>query len=436
LSIVVATISTAGWSAVLLRLAYLGLTNTFALLRLVPMSDRDKDLEILALRHQIGVLQRQLGGTRPRLTSADRALLAALLHRLPRETLRRLRLLVRPDTVLRWHRDLLRRRHAMASRPKHPGRPRTIRSVRVLVLRLAKENSNWGYRRIHGELLVLGVQVAASTVWEILTNAGIDPAPERASTTWAQFLRSQAEALLACDFFETVTLTGTRMYVLAVIEHAERRVRILGATAHPTAVWVTQAARNLIMDLDDASYRAKFLIRDRDGKFPRLFDAILADAGIQVVLTGIQMPRMNAIIERWIQTCRHELLDRTLIWNQRHLLHALREYEQFYNSHRPHQGIANARPLRPLPPPIAGQAQITRLNIRRQPRLGGILNEYHHAACTDDIFGKCNPVPRPRAELTGLELLELKGTIAGDSCSGNLRMTRYSIRLDSSPQEN
>jgi putative transposase len=337
---------------VLLRLAYLGLTNTFVLLRLLPMTDRDKDTEIVVLRHQIALLQRQLGDKQVRFDPADRALLAALLHRLPRQTLHRLRLLVRQDTILRWHRDLLRRHHAAVSRPKRPGRPRTIRSVRMLVLRLAKENPNWGYRRIHGELLVLGIKIAASTVWQILTDAGIDPAPERTSSTWAQFLRSQADALIACDFFETVTLTGTRMYVLVAIEHAQRRIHILGATPHPTAAWVTQAARNLIMDLEDAGRRTRFLIRDRDRKFPHLFDTVLADAGIQVILSGIQMPRMNSIIERWIQTCRHELLDRTLIWNQRHLLHALREYERFYNSHRPHQGIANARPLQPLPTPI------------------------------------------------------------------------------------
>ena len=142
------------------------------------------------------------------------------------------------------------------------------------------------------------------------------------------------------------------MYVLAVIEHATRRVRILGATAHPTAAWVTQAARNLVMDLQDAGCRARFLIRDRDGKYPALFDTILADTGIEVVLSGVRMPRMNSIIERWIQTCRHELLDRTLIWNQTHLLHALREYERHYNEHRPHRGISNARPLHPLPEPV------------------------------------------------------------------------------------
>ncbi|ROP41851.1 integrase [Saccharothrix texasensis] len=315
-----------------LRLAYLGVTNAFALLRLLPLSDRDKDTEILALRHQITLLERQLGDARPRFSPSDRAFLAALLHRLPADALRRLRLLVRPETVLRWHRDLLARSHAARSRPRRPGRPRTVRSIRLLVLRLTRENPTWGYRRIHGELLVLGIKVAASTVWQILKDTGIDPAPQRTATTWSAFLRSQAEALLACDFFETSTLSGTRQYVLAVIEHTSRRIRVLGTTARPAASWVTQAARNLVMDLEDSGEHARFMIRDRDGKYPALFDAVLADAGIQVVLSGVRIPRMNAIMERWIHSCRRELLDRTLIWNQQHLLHALREYEHFYNN--------------------------------------------------------------------------------------------------------
>jgi transposase InsO family protein len=217
-------------------------------------------------------------------------------------------------------------------------------------------------------------------VWEILGQAGIDPASERTSATWASFLRSQADVLLTCDFFETVTLNGARLYVLAVIEHASRRIRILGATPHPTACWVVQAARNLVMDLEDAGSRARFLIRDRDGKFPGLFDAVVKDAGIEIVLSGVQMPRMNAVMERWVQTCRRELLDRTLIWNQAHLLQALRVFEQFYNAHRPHQGIANARPLRALPAPIPEPDAATRLHVHRRDRLGGILHEYRHAA--------------------------------------------------------
>ncbi|MDL4814039.1 integrase core domain-containing protein [Actinomadura opuntiae] len=138
-------------------------------------------------------------------------------------------------------------------------------------------------------------------------------------------------------------------------EHHTRRIRALGATAHLTAAWVTQAARNLVMDLQDAGCRARFLTRDRDGKFPGLFDAVLADAGIQTVVSGVRMSRMKAVMERWVQTCRRELLDRTLIWNQRHVLHALREFETFFNQHRPHQGIANARPLKPLPPSSPGR---------------------------------------------------------------------------------
>jgi transposase len=220
----------------------LTVANTFAALRLLPMTDREKDTEILVSRHQIAVLERQLAGTRVRFTAPDRALLAALLNRLPRGVLRRMRLVVRPDTVLRWHRDLIAGRHAARPKPKRPGRPPTVRSVRLLVLRLVRENQGWGYRRVHGELLVLGIKVAASTVWGILNDAGIDPAPERSATIWAGLLRSQTEALLACDFLETVTLTGARMYVLAVIEHHTRRIRVLGATAHPTAAWVTQGA--------------------------------------------------------------------------------------------------------------------------------------------------------------------------------------------------
>jgi putative transposase len=165
-----------------------------------------------------------------------------------------------------------------------------VRSIRVLVLRLARENTSWGYRRIHGELLTLGIKVAASTVWEILKQAGIDPAPDRNSQTWAAFLRSQAEFILAADFFETVTLSGRQMYVLAFIEHATRRVRILGATAHPTAAWVTQVVRTLALDLHDLGSRARFLIRDRGGKYPTIFDAILAGTGVQVVSAASGCP--------------------------------------------------------------------------------------------------------------------------------------------------
>jgi transposase InsO family protein len=363
---------------VLLRLSYLALRNVFAFVRLLPISDADKDVEILALRHQLTVLQRQID--KPRLAPPDRAFLAALLHRLPRSTLRQLHLIVSPDTVLRWHRDLLRHRHARASRPKRPGRPPTVRSIRVLVLRLGKENASWGYRRIHGELAALGITVAPSTVWEILNDAGIDPVPGRDRQTWSAFLHGQAHAILAADFFETRTLTGARLYVFAAIEHATRRVRILGATAHPTAAWTTQLARNLVMDLQDAGATAKYLIRDRDSRYTDAFDAVFHAEGIAIVKTGIRVPRMNAIMERWVRTCRSELLDRTLIVNRAHLLHALREYETFYNEHRPHRALHAAAPLRPLPQPIAKPGRTDDLDVRRRDRLGGVLHEYQHAA--------------------------------------------------------
>ncbi|MBB5082624.1 integrase core domain-containing protein [Nonomuraea endophytica] len=233
---------------------------------------------------------------------------------------------------------------------------------------------------MHGELTTLGLKVAPSTVWEILKQEGVDPAPERASTTWADFLRTQAEALVACDFIAPATIAGQRLYILAVIEHATRRIRVLGTTAHPAAAWVSQAKRSLVMDLEDAGCRVQFLIRDRDGKFPALVNEILAEAGIQTVLIGIRMPRMNSIMERWVQTCRRELLDRCLIWNERHLRHALAEYEKFYNEHRAHQALDQAAPLRGVPGPILEPARILDLNVSRRDRLGGILHEYSHAA--------------------------------------------------------
>jgi putative transposase len=363
---------------VLLRLPYLALTSVFTLIRLIPMGDSDKNIEILTLRHQLAILQRHTD--KPRLTPPDRAFLAALLHRLPRPKLRHLHLIVSPDTVLRWHRDLLRRHHAEQSRPKRPGRPPTIHSIQALILRLARENTSWGYRRIHGELATLGIKVAPSTVWEILQTNGVEPAPQRDRQTWTAFLRSQTRAILAAYFIETRTLTGARLYIFAVIEHATRRVRILGATTHPTGSWTAPLARNLVIDLHDASTTVKYLIRDRDSRYTAAFDAVFGAEDVAVVKTGVRVPRLNAIMERWVRSCRAELLDRTLIVNQAHLLHALREYEAFHNQHRTHRALDAAAPLRPLPQPIIEPARLGYLDIRRRDRLGGILHEYRQVA--------------------------------------------------------
>jgi putative transposase len=213
-------------------------------------------------------------------------------------------------------------------------------------------------------------------VWEILKNAGIGPTPRRADPTWPQFLRSQAEAILACEIFTADLLDGTQAYVLAVIEHATRRIRILGVTLHPTGAWTAQQGRNLIMDLGEQAHRVKFMIRDRGPDYTAAFDAVLADAGIRTVLCNVRTPRMNAIAERWTGGCRRELLDRTLIWNENHLRRILREYETHHNQHRPHRSLDSAAPLKPLPEPV----HLKQHRVRRHPRVGGMLNEYRLVA--------------------------------------------------------
>src|SRR5450755_2633967 len=236
-----------------LRFAFLLITRLVSWLRLSRREESWKTAEILILRHQLAVLQRQQP-RRANLDWAGRALLATLHGVIPKARRHGLRLLVTPDTILRWHHDIVRRRWAARSMRGKTGRPATRRNIKALVLRLARENPGWGYRRIHGELAGLGVKIAASTAWEILKKAGIEPEPRQTGPTWSQFLRSQGEAILACDFTADL-LDGTQAYVLAVIEHASRRIRILGVTRHPTGEWTTQQARNLLMDLGEQAHR-------------------------------------------------------------------------------------------------------------------------------------------------------------------------------------
>jgi transposase len=209
-----------------------------------------------------------------------------------------LRLLITPDTIVRWHRDIARRRRAARSACGRTGRPATRRSIRALIRRLARENPGWGHRRIHGELAGLGVKVAASTVWEILKVSGIDPGRRQTGPAWSQFPRFQAEAIPVCDFFTAGLPGGTQAYVLAVIEHATRRIRIPGITLHLAGERTARQARNLLADLDEQAHRVKFMTRDRGPDFTTAFDAVLAGAGIRTVLCTIQTPRMNAITER------------------------------------------------------------------------------------------------------------------------------------------
>jgi putative transposase len=236
-------------------------------------SEREKEIEILVLRHQLHLLERQVG--RPQLRPADRALLAAFSRALPRRAWSSF--VVRPATLLRWHRELVARRWMFPHR--RPGRPATSRDVSELVVRLARENPGWGYRRIQGELVGLGVSLAASTVWEILRREGIEPAPRRLESGWVEFLRRQAASILECDFLTVDTVFWKRFYVLFFIELASRRVHIAGMTANPDGAWGTQQARNLLMQLDDEGVRARFLIRDRDSKFTHAFDEVFESEG-------------------------------------------------------------------------------------------------------------------------------------------------------------
>jgi transposase len=336
---------------------------------LLARSDASKDAEILVLRHQLLVLRRQVA--RPRPSWADRAVISALARML--STARRRHLFVTPGTLLRWHADLVKRRWTFPR--QRSGRPPMRPSIRAAVLRMARENSGWGYRRIAGELAGMGRQVGASTVWAILKRSGIDPCPRRCGPTWGEFLRAQAEGILACDFFHCDTVLLARLYCFAVVEHATRRVHILGVTAHPTAGWVAQQARNLVIDLGDRAAQFRFMIRDRDAKFTNIFDAVFASEGIEVIKTPIQAPSANAIMERWIGGLRRELLDRVLILNARHLRHVLAEYETHFNTHRPHRSLAQAAPLRPLDKPETGD-----ITVIRHDRLGGVIHEYTQVA--------------------------------------------------------
>lgn len=208
-----------------------------------------------------------------RLSWADRVVLAALARLPPGRQLRQLRLIASPRTLLRWHASLVRRRWTYPRRA--PGRPRTASATRELVVEVARDDSGWGYRRIHGELAGLGYKLAPSTVWRILEDAGIDPAPTRSGKSWRAFLESQAKTILAVDFFHVDTVLLRRLYILFVIEHGTRRVHLAGITA-PDGEWVTQQARNLLMNLEDCAGGFKSLIRGRDAKFTAAFNAVLA----------------------------------------------------------------------------------------------------------------------------------------------------------------
>src|SRR5579862_2672603 len=351
----------------LLSFCYLAFTALLRLLIAGKRSRFDQEVELLALRHELAVLGRQ--AARPRLRPADRAFLAALARLLPAG--RRHGHAVTPQTLLRWHRDLVRRKWTYPTRG--PGRPALDQRIRQLVLQFARENPRWGYPRIAGELGKLGISVSPSSVRRILLAAGLEQAPRRFGLSWQQFLRQQAASIIACDFFTAETLTLRRYYILFFIELATRRVHLAGATTNPTGAWVTQQARNLAISEKLGSVR--FLIHDRDSKFSSAFDEVFRSEGITIIHTPVRSPQANAYAERFVRTIRNECLDWLLIVGRRHLQHTLRTYIAHYNRERPHRGL-NLRP----PHPTARPTATTSTAIERRDLLGGLIHEYHAAA--------------------------------------------------------
>ncbi len=350
---------------------YLVLRCLIELASLRPRSEEFKELEIVVLRHELAVLRRQAG--RPKLTSADRMLLTAASRLLPRSRWRSF--FVTPTTLLRWHRRLIVRRWTYGRRT---GRPPIGTEIRALVLRLARENPRWGYQRIVGELDGLGITLSATTVRKILREAGLGPAGERGGISWRAFLRAQAKSMFAVDFFTVETVSLQRLYVLFFIELDSRRVHVAGCTRNPTGAWVVQQARQLAWTLAECPSRLRFLIRDRDSKFIRDFDAGFASEGIAIIKTPVRAPKANAIAERFVRTVRSECLDWLLIVNRRHLERVLCVFVDHYNGHRPHRSlnlappVPTARKLRLVRPPTTG--------VERRDRLGGLVHEYSLAA--------------------------------------------------------
>jgi putative transposase len=346
---------------------YLVVRNLFALVWLLGRPRRSKELEILILRHELAVLRRQ--SSRPRLTRADRALLAALSRSLARPAWGVFA--IKPETLLRWHRQLIARRWTYSHRP--PGRPPLERSLRELILRLANENPHWGYKRIVGELKGLDVAVSATSVRKVLIEAGLQPAPQRTHSSWRAFLRAQASSMLACDFLTVETAFLQRIYVLFFLSLATRRIEYVACTPNPDGGWVTQQARNLIMQ-SGAEQPFRFLVHDRDTNFSHAFDEVFRTEGIKVIRTPIQAPNANAHAERWVRTLRADCLDRILILGRRHLEHVLRVYRSHYNEHRPHRALHLLPPSGRDPTPLTATVQLHRRNL-----LGGLIHEYDAA---------------------------------------------------------
>jgi putative transposase len=339
------------------------------LLHALRRSDHDQTIEVVLLRQQLRLYERQ--AKQPRPSRWEKVVLATLAARLP--NLSRVCLVFTPATLLRWHREIVRRKWTFDNHPKR-GRPPVSDACVELTLRLARENPRWGYGKLQGELGKLGHQVARSTIKRILRQQGLPPAPERGRSIWRAFLGHYREYIVACDFFTVDTLFLTRLYVLFFIELGSRRVHLAGCTATPDAAWVTQQARQFSWHLQDGEPGAvRFLLHDRDGKFAAGFDTVFASEGIAVIRTPVRAPNANAYAERVIRSVRQECLDHLLVLNRRHLAFVLRQYVAYYNERRPHQGLGQ-RPPAPTTDPATSPAAPEQVQCR--PVLGGLLRDY------------------------------------------------------------
>jgi putative transposase len=350
----------------LLSLVYFVVRRLLRTLAPPGRSVMELEAELLVLRHQVKVLSRN--AHRPLFRRRDRMLLAAASRILSRSRWKAF--VVTPRTLLRWHRELVGRKWTY--RRRRPGRPGLDPETVELIVRAARENPRWGYLRIRGELLKLGIRVSATAVRSVLRRNGLGPAPRRSGPSWSQFLRSQAHAILATDFLTVETAWLRTLYVLFAIEVGSRRVYMLGVTRSPDSAWVTQQARNLAVG--ERLRDIRFLIRDRDAKFSGPFDELFRTEGVRVIRTPVRAPKANAFAERWVRTLRRECLDHLLILGRRHLERVLREYAIHYNRNRPHRGLALAAPE----PSLVGTGNSGA--VRRRDRLAGLIHEYYREA--------------------------------------------------------
>jgi putative transposase len=359
------------WSIVA-QVFWLGLD----ILGVLSQSEREQAVEVLLLRQQLRILERKQRRA-PRVTRWEKLTLAVLTARLKgRDRLDEVMLLFKPETVLKWHRELVRRRWTFQHAKRHAGHAPLDPEVEALIVQLALDNPRLGYKKLVGELRKLGYRVGRSTVRDVLKRHHIQPAPERRRTgsSWRTFLNSRKAQLLATDFFTVDTVWRQTVYVLFFIYLNTRQVHLAGCTTQPTAAWITQQARQLIWELHESPQPPKrFLIHDRDTKFAASFDAVFESEGIAIVLTPPQASNANAFAERWIRSVREECLDQMLIFSPRSLHRVLTEYVAYYNRARPHQGLQQQTPI----PYAPGLPQGL---IRHRPVLGGLIRDYYRAA--------------------------------------------------------